>query len=53
MLDYRMAEKFGLDWKQYDYKRMRAFIDIMVIESEEAEKGQKKDQQDKFRNRIR
>jgi len=25
-----MSEKFGLDWKKYDYERMRDFMEIMI-----------------------
>lgn len=44
VIDYRMSEKFGLDWKQHDYQRMRIFIEIMGFEAERAEKDRKKNQ---------
>lgn len=28
-----MSQKFGLDWKQYEAKRMKYFITILVEES--------------------
>jgi hypothetical protein len=32
-IDYLMSEKFGLDWKKYDHKRMNDFILIDNIYS--------------------
>lgn len=34
MIDYYMSEKFGLDWKEHDNKRMVVFIEIMRLKSE-------------------
>lgn len=36
--DYNMSKLFGLNWKSYDYKRMREFILMMQIESNLAQK---------------
>ena len=33
MIDYKMSEKFGLDWKKKRSKRMNEFIMIMSIEN--------------------
>lgn len=33
VLDYRMSEKFGLDWDKYDSKRMRTFVVIMGLDA--------------------
>lgn len=48
-----MSEKFGLDWKKYDYKRMSKFVTIMFAEGEREkerqEKAEGKSQSSKFR----
>lgn len=37
-----MSLKFGLDWQNYDYVRMRDFQDIMFIENREEKKSSNK-----------
>jgi len=42
ILDYRLSEKFGLDWQQYDHLRIAEFIKIMQLTSEREEREHKK-----------
>jgi len=48
-IDYVMCKEFGLDWKEYDCKRMTKFIHIIKFERE-AQKPPEKDKP-KFRPR--
>lgn len=50
VLDYRMSEKFGLNWKNEDYSRMSSFIEIMTLEGKRKERDNKK-QADKNKNK--
>jgi len=43
MTDYVMSEKFGLDWKQYDYERM-LLLRTIHIEAERYQENQRKQQ---------
>ena len=36
--DYCMSEKFGLDWKDYPYKRMSTFLKIYNLEQKRDKK---------------
>jgi len=39
MIDFKMSEKFGLGWKNYDSRRMQTFIGIeSLIKQEEIKK---------------
>lgn len=42
VLDYRMSEKFGLDWKKYSNARMQSFIHILTLTAEREERELKK-----------
>lgn len=42
ILDYRMSEKFGLDWKEYDNQRMQEFIAIMGLDARRERKEHEK-----------
>ena len=42
IIDYRMSEKFGLDWRKYSSIRMFEFIKIIGFENERQEKEAKK-----------
>jgi len=48
-LDYRMSEKFGLDWWKEDARRIAKFIAIIQYESEQSKKGS---DEPKFRPRM-
>lgn len=45
-----MSEKFGLDWRDYDVRRMQAFLCIMEFEAEKANKDAKKADKSKQKN---
>lgn len=45
VLDYRMSEKFGLNWRENSYKRMAEFIEIMGFDNERQERESKKQEQ--------
>lgn len=34
IIDYQMSEKFGLDWRKYDNKRIMSFMSIMANKNE-------------------
>lgn len=48
VLDYRMSEKFGLDWRKYDHKRMTEFIHIIGFENDRQERDRKKQDQKSY-----
>jgi len=50
-IDYLMSEKFGLDWKQKEFKRMHYFLEIYKTLSEESNK--KKPAKNKSKSNFR
>lgn len=47
VMDFRMSEKFGLDWKKYDNERVSYFMEIMAAESK---RGQRDSRQNNKQN---
>lgn len=45
IIDYRMSEKFGLDWQLHSTKRMMEFIKIIGFENDRQEREAKKQDQ--------
>ncbi len=46
-----MSEKFGLDWMQYDYARMKKFIHILI--EQDKYQGQLQKMQERKMNRAK
>lgn len=52
-----MSEKFGLDWKEYDFERISSIIHVIseqnIYEQEQIKKSQPKQSQPQFRPRMK